>query len=250
MNGLLKGRIAVVTGGTRGIGLAIVRKYVSEGASVVLCGSREETARKAREEILAEFPDASVEAIWPVLTDMDSVSSAFDEVRRKYGRIDILANNAGISQRTAFLDYTMEEYNQIMDLNVKALFVCTQAAARIMKECGGGVIINTSSVVSIYGQPSGFAYPSSKYAVNGMTKSLARELGPYNIRVNAVAPGVVRTDMVANLPESVIRPVIDRIPLKRMAEADDIANAFLYLASDMAAYVSGAVLSVDGAVVI
>lgn len=247
---LLNGKVAIVTGGTRGIGYAIVEKYLEEGATVVLCGSKEETALKAKDRLLAANPEAKVDAIWPDLTDKASVTEAFDSVRKKYGRLDILANNAGISQRTPFLDYTVEEYQKIMDLNVKALFICSQAAAGIMKECGGGVIINTSSVVSIYGQPSGFGYPASKFAVNGMTKSLARELGPYNIRVNAVAPGVVRTDMVDNLPEEVIRPVIERIPLKRMAEANDIANAFLYLASDMASYVSGAVLSVDGAVVI
>lgn len=247
---LLNGKVAIVTGGTRGIGYAIVEKYLEEGATVVLCGSKEETALKAKDRLLAANPEAKVDAIWPNLTDKASVSEAFSSVKEKYGSLDILANNAGISQRTPFLDYTVEEYQKIMDLNVKALFICSQAAAGIMKECGGGVIINTSSVVSIYGQPSGFGYPASKFAVNGMTKSLARELGPYNIRVNAVAPGVVRTDMVDNLPEEVIRPVIERIPLKRMAEAKDIANAFLYLASDMASYVSGAVLSVDGAVII
>ena len=118
-----------------------------------------------------------------------------------------------------------------------------------MKANGGGSIINTSSMVSLYGQPSGFAYPASKFAVNGITKSLARELGKDHIRVNAVAPGVVKTDMVAQLPKEVIQPLIDKIPLGRMAEAEDIANAFVYLASDWAAYVTGTVISVDGGVV-
>lgn len=250
MGPLLENKVAVVTGGTRGIGLAVVRKFVEEGAAVVLCGSREETAMKACAQLKAEFPDARLDALWPSLTDRDAVSEAFRRVREKYGRLDILVNNAGISQRTLFLDYTEKEYDAIMDLNVKALFICTQEAAAIMKEQGGGVVLNTSSVVSLYGQPSGFGYPTSKFAVNGLTKSLARELGKYNIRVNAVAPGVVKTDMVAHLPDEVIRPVIERIPLGRMAEAGDVAMAFLYLASDMAAYVSGEVLSVDGAAVI
>lgn len=250
MNGLLSGKVAVVTGGTRGIGYAIVRKFAAHGAAVVLCGSREQTASEALARLRGEFPQVQADALWPVLDDPDSVREAFARVKERFGRLDILANNAGISQRTPFMDYTVEEYDRIMDLNVKSLFVCTKEAAAIMKDNGGGVVINTSSVVSLYGQPSGFGYPASKFAVNGMTKSLARELGRMNIRVNAVAPGVVRTDMVDALPEEVIRPVVERIPLGRMAEAEDIANAFLYLASDLASYVSGAVLSVDGAVVI
>lgn len=116
-----------------------------------------------------------------------------------------------------------------------------------MKEQGGGCILNTSSMVSKFGQPSGVAYPASKFAVNGLTISLARELGPYQIRVNAVAPGVTRTDMVASLPEEIIKPLVDRIPLRRVGEPEDVANAFLFLASDLAAYVTGEILSVDGA---
>ena len=134
-----------------------------------------------------------------------------------------------------------------MDLNVKAVFHCAKAAAIHMKEQGGGVILNTSSMVSIYGQPAGVGYPASKSAVNGLTKSLARELGPDNIRVNAVAPGVIRTDMVAALPDEVIKPLIATIPLRRVGEPEDIANAFLFLASDLASYITGTILSVDGA---
>ena len=134
-----------------------------------------------------------------------------------------------------------------MDLNVNSIFVCAQAAAKIMKEQGSGVILNTSSMVSIYGQPSGVGYPASKFAVNGLTKSLARELGPDNIRVNAVAPGITNTDMMQAVPKEIIEPLINTIPLRRIGEPEDIANAFLYLASDMASYVTGVVLSVDGA---
>ena len=134
-----------------------------------------------------------------------------------------------------------------MDLNVKAVFVCSQAAARIMKEQGGGVIINTSSMVSVYGQPSGCAYPTSKFAVNGLTKSLARELAKDHIRVNAVAPGVTRTDMVAALPKEMVDRISAGIPLGRVGEPLDIANAYLYLASDLASYVTGDILHVDGA---
>lgn len=250
MKRLLDNKVAIVTGGTRGIGYAIVRKFIQEGAIVILCGSREETATKALAKLKAEFTNATADAIWPNLTNKEAIKEAFAQVKQKYGHLDIMVNNAGIAQRTPFLEYSEKEYNEIMDLNVKSIFVCSQVAADIMKGQGGGVILNTSSVVSLYGQTSGFGYPTSKFAVNGLTKSLARELGKYNIRVNAVAPGVVKTDMVANLPKEIIQPVIDKIPMKRMAEAEDIANAFLYLASDLASYVSGEILSVDGAVVI
>ena len=250
MEKLLTNKVAVVTGGTRGIGYAIVRKFLNEGATVILCGSREETATKALNQLKAEFPQAKAEGIWPRLTDKEAIQKGFTTIKEKYGHLDILVNNAGIAQRTPFTEYTEKEYDSIMDLNVKSIFICSQVAAEIMKEQGGGVILNTSSVVSLYGQTSGFGYPTSKFAVNGITKSLARELGKYKIRVNAVAPGVVKTDMVAQLPKEIIQPVIDKIPMGRMAEGEDIANAFLYLASDMASYVSGEILSVDGAVVI
>lgn len=250
MKQLLNNKVAIITGGTRGIGYAIVRKFIEEGASVILCGSREETATRAVESLKKEFPKAPVEGIWPGLIKKNAINDEFKRIYQKYGHLDILVNNAGISQRTPFLDYTEKEYDAIINLNLKAVFVCSQAAASIMKEQGHGVILTTSSVVSLYGQASGFGYPTSKFAVNGFTKSLARELGKYHIRVNAVAPGVVKTDMVAQLPKQIIQPVIDNIPLGRMAEADDIANAFVYLASDMASYVTGEILSVDGGVVI
>ncbi len=238
-----------MTGGTRGIGYAIVRKFLEAGASVALCGSKEETAMNALERLKKEFPEASVTAIWPDLTDPASVEQAFAQVVRTFGTIDILANNAGISQSTSLYDYTEKEIDSILDLNIKAVMICSQAAARLMKG-KGGAIINTSSVVSLYGQASGCGYPASKYAVNGITKSLARELAKDRIRVNAVAPGIIRTDMVANLPESMIQPLIQTIPLGRMGEAEDIANAFVFLASDLASYITGAVLSVDGGVII
>lgn len=250
MKDLLKGKVAVVTGGTRGIGYAIVRKYLEAGAAVVLCGSKESTAKAALDRIKAEVPGAKADAIWPDLTDPASVADAFAGVRKKFGSIDILANNAGISQSTPLYDYTESEIEKILDLNVKAVFICSQAAARIMKEQGGGVIVNTSSVVSLYGQASGCGYPASKYAVNGLTRSLARELAKDRIRVNAVAPGIIRTDMVANLPESMIQPLIKTIPLGRMGEGEDIANAYLFLSSDLASYITGAILSVDGGVII
>ena len=161
--------------------------------------------------------------------------------------MDILVNNAGISAREPLADYKPEAFKAIMDLNVTAVFNGCKAVEPIMRAAGHGCIVNTSSMVSLYGQPSGVGYPASKFAVNGLTKSLARELGPAGIRVNAVAPGVTKTDMVANLPEEVIKPIVATIPLGRMGEPEDVANAFVFLASDMSSYVTGAVLPVDGA---
>ena len=142
--------------------------------------------------------------------------------------------------------YTPEMFRKTMDLNVNAMFYCIKAVVDGMKERHGGVILNTSSMVSEFGQPSGSGYPASKFAVNGLTRSLARELARDHIRVNAVAPGITKTDMVAALPEQMIAPLIAQIPLRRIGEPEDIANAFVFLASDKASYISGQVLGVDG----
>lgn len=242
---MLKGKTAVVTGGTRGIGFAIVKKYLENGANVAIAGSREESVAKAIEN-LPEYKE-HVMGIWPDLCSPEEVAAAFASVKEKFGHVDILANNAGISSRTSLYDYTLEEFCKIVDINFKAVFVCSQAAARIMKEQGGGVIINTSSMVGEYGQPSGCGYPATKFAVNGLTKSLARELAKDQIRVNAVAPGVTRTDMVAVLPKEMVDRISAGIPLGRMGEPLDIANAYLFLASDLSSYVTGITLRVDGA---
>ena len=244
---LLQGKKAIVTGGTRGIGFAVVQTFLRNGASVALFGSRQETVDKALAALKAENPDWEVIGMAPNLTDYAAVDAAFAEVEKAFGRIDILVNNAGISAREPLYDYTPEAFENIMRLNVSAVFNGCRAAAPRMKAQGGGSIINTSSMVSLYGQPSGVGYPTSKFAVNGMTRSLARELGRDNIRVNAVAPGVTRTDMVANLPQEIVQRVCAPIPLGRMGEPEEVANAFLFLASDLASYITGEILQVDGA---
>lgn len=244
---MLKGKVAVVTGGTRGIGYAIVKKYLENGAKVVLFGSRQETVDKALASLQKENPQWEVEGAWPNLSDPGAVAEEIRAIYAKYGRLDILVNNAGISDATPTMDCDPAHFAKVMDLNVNAIFNAVQPAVSLMKEQGGGCIISTSSMVSKYGQPSGVAYPASKFAVNGLTTSLARELGPFHIRVNAVAPGITKTDMVAALPEEMIAPLIARIPLRRVGEPEDIANACLFLASDLASYVTGEILSVDGA---
>ena len=244
---MLKDKVAVVTGGTRGIGYAIVKKYLENGAKVILFGSRPETVEKALSSLKSENPSWPVEGFHPNLSDAKEVAKTIEGIKEKYGRIDILVNNAGISYSTKADAYEDGQFEKVMDLNVNAIFHAVQPAVKIMKEQGGGCILNTSSMVSISGQPGGVAYPASKFAVNGLTLSLARELGPSNIRVNAVAPGITKTDMVAALPDEMIQPLIKTIPLRRVGEPEDVANAFLFLASDMASYVTGEILSVDGA---
>lgn len=244
---MLTDKVAIITGGTRGIGFATVKLFLDNNCKVVLFGSRQESVDNAINQIKEENPDAQVEGFWPDLNDFAEIEKTVGEIYKKYGKIDILINNAGISASTPLYQYEVEDFEKIMNLNVNALFRTIKAVAPLMKEQGEGVILNTSSMVSISGQPSGVGYPTSKFAVNGLTLSLARELGPDNIRVNAVAPGVTNTDMLKALPDPVREGIISQIPLQRVGQPEDIANAFLFLASDMASYVTGEVLSVDGA---
>ena len=236
----LKDKVAVITGGSRGIGYATAEAFLREGASVVVAGSRPESADRAVAQLKEKFPGAAVSGISPDLADLEDVRKAFGQVIEQYGRIDILVNNAGTSDSAHFVDYKEETFDKIMDLNVKGVFNAARAAVDCMVEQGSGVILNTSSMVSRYGQPSGVAYPTSQFAVTGLTLSLARELGPKGIRVNAVA------DLMKAVPKEVIDPLIKQIPLRRLGQPEDIANAFVFLASEEASYITGVVLSVDG----
>ena len=242
----LKDKVAIITGGSRGIGFATADKFLQEGATVILTASSQDSADKAVALLKEKHPDSVVAGISPDLSSLSSVREAFRSATEKYGCVDILVNNAGVSESTPFTEYTEETFDKVMDLNVKGVFNATRAASECMIARGNGVILSTSSMVSITGQPRGFAYPASKFAVNGLTVSLARELGPKGIRVNAVAPGITRTDMMKAVPKEVIEPLINQIPLRRLGEPEDIANAFVFLASDEASYITGVVLSVDG----
>lgn len=242
---MLKDKVAIITGGTRGIGLETVKLFKENGAKVILLGSRKETVDKAISNLKEE--GLEVEGYFPNLNNYNEIEDIIKLIHKKYGHIDILVNNAGLSANKKIEDTSSEEFANIMNINVNAVFNMSKAVIPYMKENGGGVILNTSSMVSIYGQPSGLPYPTSKFAVNGLTKSLSRELAPFNIRVNAVAPGIINTDMVASLKEEMIAPLIKSIPLGRIGQPRDIANAFLFLASDMASYITGEILSVDGA---
>lgn len=242
---MLKGKVAVVTGGTRGIGFATVKKFLENEAKVVLLGSKQETVEKAIKELKQINSSYEVIGFYPDLSSKEEMDDVFKKVKEIYGHIDILINNAGISSKTKIEDYTDEEYEKITNLNIKSVFNCSKEIIPYLKETKG-VILNTSSMVSIYGQPSGVMYPTTKFAVNGITKSLARELAPYGIRVNAVAPGIINTDMVAKLPKEIIEPLIKTIPFGRIGEPEDIANAFLFLSSNLSSYITGVILSVDG----
>ena len=242
----LKDKVAIITGGSRGIGYATAEKFLAEGAKVIITASSQPSADKAVAQLKEKYPASVIDGISPDLSSLESVREAFMLTSIKYGCVDILVNNAGISESTPFTEYTEETFDKVMDLNVKGVFNATRAAVDCMAARGSGVILSTSSMVSISGQPSGFAYPASKFAVNGLTVSLARELGPKGIRVNAVAPGIIETDMMKKVPKEVIEPLINQIPLRRIGKPEDIANAFVFLASEEAGYITGVVLSVDG----
>ena len=242
----LNNKVAVITGGSRGIGFAIADAFLREGAKVIITASTAANADKAVKKLQQRHPDRVIAGISPDLTSLQAVQEAFNDVIARFGGIDILVNNAGVSESTPLAKYTEETFDKVMDLNVKGVFTAIRAVTEHMTARGSGVILTTSSMVSISGQPSGFAYPASKFAVNGLTLSLARELGPSGIRVNAVAPGITETDMMKAVPKEVIEPLIQRIPLRRMGQPEDIANAFVFLASEEASYITGVVLSVDG----
>ena len=244
---LLNGKTAVVTGGTRGSGWQSSGYFyrTARRSHCAAAGWRQQ--KKAVTALKAENADWPVIGLAPDLTDFNAVQAAIQTACETFGGVDILVNNAGISAREPLAAYKPEDFKKIMDLNVTAVFNGCKAVEPLMRKAGHGCVINTSSMVSLYGQPSGVGYPASKFAVNGLTKSLARELGPAGIRVNAVAPGVTRTDMVAALPEKLVAHISAPIPLRRIGEPEEIANVFLFLASDLASYVTGAVISVDGA---
>ena len=246
----LKDKVAIVTGGSRGIGFAIVESFVKEGCKVAICGSRLETAQKAEDKILELYPDSEVLAIGVKVTDTDEVKEMVKQVVDKWGYIDILVNNAGVTSSKAIIDMTDEDFESVMDINVTGVFKCTREVAKVMKQQGGS-IINTGSLVGVYGGKMQSAYGASKFAVHGLTKSCAKELGMYNIRVNAVAPGVVGTDMVAeHVTEQMLQGLKMMTPLGRMAEPKELAGAYVYLASDDSSFTTGAILQVDGGIVI
>jgi len=250
----LKDRIALITGGAAGIGKATAQRFVEEGATVILCDVNQAAAAATAKEL-----GAGSEAYTVDVTNRQQVHEWVDDVVAKHGRVDVLVNNAGVLRDNQLVKVKDGElvrqmpeadFDLVIAVNLKGVFNCTQAVARHMINAGGGVILNASSVVGLDGNFGQTNYVATKAGVIGMTKVWARELGRYNIRVNAVAPGFTATEMVMAMPEKVLDGMRARTPLGRLAQPEDIANAYLFLASDEASYISGAVLRVDGGIVV
>ncbi|MCM3086990.1 3-oxoacyl-ACP reductase FabG [Bhargavaea ginsengi] len=242
----LEGKTAIITGGANGIGLAAGRRFAEEGARVILADYDEQAGREAEEQLKADGLD--VRFICVNVADRESVDRMVEETLSGSGRIDVLVNNAGITRDATLMKMTAEQWQQVLDVNLTGVFNCTQAVAAHMAERGSGKIINTSSVSGVYGNFGQTNYAASKAAVVGMTKTWAKELGRKGINVNAVAPGFTMTAMVAKMPEKVIEQMEGGISLRRLGQPEDIANAYLFLASDESAYVHGHVLQVDGGI--
>lgn len=246
----LENKVALITGSTRGIGNSIARLFLENNAKVVICGSTKENAEKAVEKMREELSltDENIMGIRLNMKDASSMKSSVEEVINKWGRIDVLVNNAGITSNVSLLDSTDEQFMEMFQINFFGVVSLTREVVKYMKETGGS-IINTSSMVGNYGARNQSAYASSKFAINGLTKSLAKELGMYNIRVNAVAPGVVATDMMSIVTDEMKQGLLRMTPLNKMAEPTDLAGAYLYLASDLSKFTTGTIIQVDGGLV-
>lgn len=244
----LHSKVAVITGGASGIGYATALRFAQEGAVISIWDVNEEAGSAAAQRLSSD--GAKVEFRKVNTADAGEVAAAAAAVKETFGRIDVLINNAGITRDATLMKMTEEQFDQVIAVNLKGVFLCGQAVGRIMVEQGSGAILSTSSVVALYGNFGQSNYVATKTAVIGMTKVWARELGRKGVRANAVAPGFIATEMVKKMPEKVLDGMREKTPMQRLGEPEDIANAFLFLASDEASFVNGAVLSVDGGLVI
>jgi 3-oxoacyl-[acyl-carrier protein] reductase len=237
-------KVCIVTGAAQGIGLATARKFSAEGAVVVIC----DIQRASVDEAVGQCRALGAQATGHVMdvTRREQVNEVMADVLAKFGRIDVLVNNAGITQDARLQKMTLEQFDRVIDVNLRGVFHCAQTAAEQMVRQGHGVILNASSVVGIYGNFGQTNYAASKFGVIGFTKTWARELGPKGVRVNAVAPGFVATPILNTIPDKVLKEMEDRVPLKRLGKPEDIANVYAFLASDEASYINGAVIEVSG----
>jgi len=242
---LLDKNVCIVTGGGRGIGRATAEKFVSEGANVIIADF-DETSGTASAHDLGE----QCSFIKTDVSNSDSVKSLINTVKADHGRIDVIVNNAGILQDQTLEKMDEDQFDRVIQVNMRGVYLCTKYAAEVMREQGSGVILNASSVVARFGNFGQTNYVAAKAGLEGMTKVWARELGKHGIRVNAIAPGFIQTDMTAQMPEKIITMMGDKVPLKRWGQPEDVANLYCFLASDEASYISGAVLPVDGGVVV
>ncbi len=240
----LENKVAIITGGTAGIGAAAAKKFAQEGAKVTVWARNAEKGKDFVEAMAKEGYTICFDAV--DTSNYEQVVAATKRVFDANGKIDILINNAGITNDSTLKKMTPEQWQSVIDINLTGTFYCTKAVNQYMVEAGWGRIINVSSVVGLYGNFGQTNYVATKAGVIGMTKTLCRELGKKGVTVNAVAPGFIATDMVAKMPEDVLAGMVAKVPVGRLGKPEDIANAFCFLASDEAAYVNGAVLSVDG----
>jgi 3-oxoacyl-[acyl-carrier protein] reductase len=240
----LKNKVCIITGGAQGIGLATALKFAREGARLAIWDVKQqgidEAVRQCRDA------DADAEGYVVDVTQRDMVDAAAQAVKERFGRIDVLVNNAGITQDARLQKMTLEQFDRVIDVNLRGVFHVSQAVADTMVAQGAGVILNASSVVGIYGNFGQTNYAATKFGVIGFTKTWSRELGPKGVRVNAVAPGFIMTPILATIPEKVLEDMKHRVPLHRLGTPEEIANVYSFLASDEASYVNGAVIEVSG----
>ncbi|WP_456399160.1 3-oxoacyl-[acyl-carrier-protein] reductase [Mesoaciditoga sp.] len=241
----LEGKVALITGGASGIGLATCKKFIEEGATVAACDFNEEALKAAAEEIGAQYHPYKMD-----VSNHEMVKEVVEKIASELGKIDILVNNAGITKDNFLVKMPEKDFDAVINVNLKGVYNVTQAVVPYMMEKKSGVILNASSVVGVYGNIGQTNYVASKAGVIGMTKTWAKEFARYNIRVNAVAPGFIKTPMTSKVPQKVIDYMNSKTPLGRMGEAVEIANAYLFLASDEASYITGQVLGVDGGLVV
>lgn len=242
----LQGKVAIITGGANGIGLAACQRFAEEGASIMMADFDEATGKN--QEAACKEKGYDVTFCKVDVTDRDSVAHLVEETIERYGKIDVLINNAGITNDATLLKMDPADFQRVLDVNLTGVFNCTQAVVPKMIEAGAGKIINTSSVSGVYGNFGQTNYAATKAAVIGMTKTWAKEFGRKGINVNAVAPGFTATAMVQKMPEKVIEQMASAVSLQRLGKPEDIANAYLFLASNESDYVHGHVLHVDGGI--
>jgi 3-oxoacyl-[acyl-carrier protein] reductase len=240
----LTGKVSIITGAGQGIGRATAMKFAKEGAKVALCDLSLVPLAETVAEIEALGGEAAAFRI--DVTDKSSIAAMVEGVMAKWGRIDTLVNNAGIVQDAQFKKMTDEQFERVIDVNLKGVYNCTKAVVDIMLEQNSGCILNASSIVGIYGNFGQTNYAATKFGVIGMVKTWARELGRKGIRANAICPGFIETPILASIPGKVIKMMEDKVPMGRLGKPEEIANTYAWLASDEASYINGAVIEVSG----